>query len=103
GVDEALILYFGHKLALLGLTGTRYGTVGIDTGGHSWIARAGPETMDAWRCSAEEARSADELVSGDPANVYLCLWGRAAPTAVVSSRGHDLAAQLWALLRLATR
>ncbi|MEU4673731.1 maleylpyruvate isomerase N-terminal domain-containing protein [Amycolatopsis sp. NPDC023774] len=103
GVDEALALYFGHKLALLGLTGTRHGTVGIQTGGHSWIARAGPETMDAWRCSPEEAESADELVSGEPANVYLWLWGRAAPTAVVSSGGHDLAAQLWALLRLATR
>ncbi|QRP44126.1 maleylpyruvate isomerase N-terminal domain-containing protein [Amycolatopsis sp. FDAARGOS 1241] len=103
GVDEVLTLYFGHRLAVMGLAGTRLGTVGVQTGGHSWIARAGPDRMEAWRCSPEEAEAADELVSGEPANVYLWLWGRAAPTAVISTGGHDLAAQLWALLRLATR
>ncbi|WP_328607724.1 maleylpyruvate isomerase family mycothiol-dependent enzyme [Amycolatopsis sp. NBC_00345] len=103
GVDEVLTLYFDQKLATMGLAGTRHGTVGIRTGGHSWIARAGPDETVAWRCSAEEAEAADELVEAEASRVYLWLWGRAAPTAVTVTGGHDLAAQVWALLRLATR
>jgi len=103
GIDEALTLWFGHKLPLLGLAGTKAGSVGIRSGGHSWIARAGPGETVAWRCSAEEAEQADDVVSGEPERVYRWLWGRAGPTAVAVQGGHDQAAQLWALLRLATR
>ncbi|MDT8914297.1 maleylpyruvate isomerase N-terminal domain-containing protein [Amycolatopsis sp. PS_44_ISF1] len=103
GVDEVLTLYFDQKLATMGLAGTRHGTVGFRTGNHSWIARAGPDETVAWRCSPAEAATADELVEAEAPKVYLWLWGRAAPTAVTVTGGHDLAAQVWALLRLATR
>ena len=103
GIDEVLTLWFAHKLPLLGLTGTKAGSVGVRTGGHSWIARAGPGGTEAWRCSAEEAGAADDLVTGPPESVYRWLWGRAGPTAVTVQGVHDQAAQLWALLRLATR
>lgn len=103
GVDEALTLWFGQKLPMLGLTGTKAGSVGVRTGAHSWIARAGPETTEAWRCSAEEAEAADDVVTAESGRLYLWLWGRASLTSVTVRGVHDQAAQLWALLRLATR
>ncbi|WP_033293412.1 maleylpyruvate isomerase family mycothiol-dependent enzyme [Amycolatopsis jejuensis] len=103
GVDEALTLYFGHRLTTMGVSGTRSGTVGFHTGGHSWIARAGPGETEAWRCSPPEADTADAIVTGPPANVYLWLWGRVPVTMVHTDGDHELSAQTWALLRLATR
>ncbi|MEV7094635.1 maleylpyruvate isomerase family mycothiol-dependent enzyme [Amycolatopsis sp. NPDC051045] len=103
GIDEVLTLWFGQKLPMLGLTGTKAGSVGVRAGAHSWIARAGPVTTDAWRCSAEEAEAADDVVTAPPAQIYLWLWGRASLTSVTVRGVHDQAAQLWALLRLATR
>lgn len=103
GVDEALVLWFGQRLSTLGLSGTKAGTVAVRTGGRSWIARAGPGETTAWRCSEREAAEADAAVSGDPMTVYLWLWGRTQLTAVKFGGEYDLAGQLWALLRLATR
>ncbi|MFF0146325.1 uncharacterized protein (TIGR03083 family) [Amycolatopsis sulphurea] len=113
GVDEALTLYFGHRLTTMGISGTRHGTVGFHTegyraggfrtGGHSWITRAGPGETEAWRCAQSEADTADAVVTGSPATVYLWLWGRTPVTATHTEGDHELSAQLWALLRLATR
>lgn len=103
GVDEALSLWFAHKLPMLGLGGTRQGVVAINTGGHCWIARAGPEETTARRCAPAEAARADAVVSGRPAAVYLWLWGRRRPGAVAVEGDEDAVGQLWALLRLATR
>jgi uncharacterized protein (TIGR03083 family) len=103
GVDEVLALWFAQKLPVLGLSGTKTGTVAVRTGGHAWVTRAGPGETTAWRCSPREAEGADATVSGDPAQVYLWLWGRLPLTAVMFGGEFDLAGQLWALLRLATR
>jgi uncharacterized protein (TIGR03083 family) len=103
GVDEALALWFGQKLPMLGLSGTKPGSVGVRTGGHHWIATAGPSETTAWRCSAEEAGRADSIVSDSPMRVYVWLWGRSLITSVPITGNYDAAAQLWALLRLATR
>ncbi|MFC9254768.1 maleylpyruvate isomerase family mycothiol-dependent enzyme [Amycolatopsis thailandensis] len=103
GIDEALVLWFGQRLPLLGLSGTKTGSVGVRTAGHTWIARAGPTETIAWRCSAEEAQRADDLITGKPDKIYRWLWGRAGPTSVTVSGDQDMAGQLWALLRLATR
>jgi hypothetical protein len=76
----------------------------VRAGAHSWIARAGPEATEAWRCSAEEAEAADDVVTAaEPGRLYLWLWGRSSLTSVTVRGVHDQAAQLWALLRLATR
>ena len=104
GVDEMLCLWFGQRLPMLGMTGTRTGSVAVRTAGHNWIARAGTTETVAWRCSARETEHADVVVTGRPAEVYLWLWGRAGPWSLDSVDGdHDAAGQLWALLRLATR
>lgn len=107
GVDEVLALWFAHRLPLLGLAGTREGSVAVRVEGHTWIARAGPEETTAWRCSAEtaerEAQHAGAVVSGSPSLVYRWLWGRERLGAVHVDGDDDAVGQLWALLRLATR
>ena len=103
GVDEVLALWFSQKLPMLGLTGTRTGSVGVRTAAHDWIARAGPSGTIAWRCSPADADAADGLVTGAPQNIYLWMWGRAPSWEVTLSRDDDAIGQLWALLRLATR
>jgi uncharacterized protein (TIGR03083 family) len=103
GVDEALALWFGQKLQMLGLSGTKAGSVGVRTGGHHWIARSGPSETAAWRCSEQEAGRAEATVTGSSTRLYLWLWGRSSLTSVTVSGQHDAAGQLWALLRLATR
>ncbi|PXY25022.1 hypothetical protein BAY59_23595 [Prauserella coralliicola] len=103
GIDEALAVWFSHRLGMLGLSGTRQSSVGVRTGGHSWIARAGPTETVAWRCSDAEALRADAVVSESPVTVYLWLWGRQRLGAVHVDGDDDAAGQLWALMRLATR
>ncbi|MGH3950881.1 MAG: maleylpyruvate isomerase family mycothiol-dependent enzyme, partial [Pseudonocardiaceae bacterium] len=49
GIDEALTLWFGHRLGVLGVSGTREGSVTIKAGGHTWFARAGPGYTKARR------------------------------------------------------
>jgi len=103
GVDEALTAWFVQRLARLGVSGTKHWSVGVRTGGHHWIARAGPDYTEAWRCSPQEAKRAQALVSGTPMRVYLWLWGRRDHRAVTWEGSADAAAQLWALMRLATK
>lgn len=103
GIDEALALWFGQRLPMLGLAGTRAGSVGISAGGQHWIVRAGPGETIAWRCSPPDAENAAAVITGELDRMYLWLWGRAAPGAVAVAGDEDAAGQLWALLRLATR
>jgi uncharacterized protein (TIGR03083 family) len=103
GVDEALALWFGQRLPMLGLSGTRSSTVAVTTGEHHWFTRAGPSETIAWRCSEDETRHADATVSGDAADLYLWLWGRESFLTVTTTGSLDAGSQLWALLRLATR
>ncbi len=104
GVDEVLALWFGQRLPMLGLTGTRASSVAVRAGDQVWLVTAGPEETTAWRCSEREIPGADAVVSGRPAQVYLWLWGRAAPGSITVEEGDDDAVgQMWALLRLATR
>ncbi|TNC23969.1 maleylpyruvate isomerase family mycothiol-dependent enzyme [Amycolatopsis alkalitolerans] len=103
GVDEALTVWFGQRLPMLGLSGTARHSVAVSSGGHHWIARAGPGFTEAWRCSAEETGRADGRVSAPPVAMYLWVWGRLNHRDVEWSGSDDAIAQLWALMRLATR
>jgi uncharacterized protein (TIGR03083 family) len=105
GVDEVLMLWFGHRLGLLGLSGNRETSVAIRSGGREWVARTNRERATAELSATSGETAADATVSGDPMQIYLWLWGRR-PTRrdIVQTEGDDDAvAQLWALLRLATR
>ncbi|MGH3517853.1 MAG: maleylpyruvate isomerase family mycothiol-dependent enzyme [Haloechinothrix sp.] len=103
GIDEALTLWFGHRLDVLGVSGTRECSVAVRTEGHAWLARAGPGHTEAQRSSRLNDVVADAEVTGAPDRVYLWLWGRLATHEVTTDGDDDAVAQLWALLRLATR
>lgn len=108
GIDEMVHLWFEHRLNAMGATASHSWSVRIDVDQHRWTARSDPPRMrarrDATESSAPDRSSgADAVVTGDPASTYLWLWGRL-PDRVVRVRGdYDAVAQLWSLLRLATR
>ncbi|WP_028661870.1 maleylpyruvate isomerase family mycothiol-dependent enzyme [Saccharomonospora saliphila] len=106
GVDEALSLWFGHRLRRMGVTGTRSASVTVRAGEHAWAVDAGPDGTTV-RPEPERAATArgetDAVVSGTAVSVYLWLWGRAGPGAVTVEGDDDAVGQLWALMRLATR
>lgn len=101
GVDEVLTLWLGRRLRMLGVAGTRQAAVRVSTGQHRWTTRAGPEGTSAVR-DADPGEPVDAEISGDPQQLYLWLWGRRPWQAVRHEGDEDAAAQLWALLRLAT-
>ncbi|GLZ34259.1 hypothetical protein Lesp02_64460 [Lentzea sp. NBRC 105346] len=103
GIDEVLTLWFTHKLTVLGVRGTRDGTVAVRSGGQTWLARCGPTGSSAARVSDEEADIADAEVSAEPMTMYRWLWGRLPDSYARPVGDHDAIAQMWALLRLATK
>ncbi|GAA1300828.1 maleylpyruvate isomerase family mycothiol-dependent enzyme [Saccharothrix xinjiangensis] len=104
GIDEILSLWLGHRLDLMGVRGTRLGSVAIGTPGRTWIAATGPEPAAAHLLLPDEGPTADAEVRGTPMQLYRWLWGRIPDRDLRPTTGdHDAIAQLWALLRLATK
>lgn len=101
GIDEILSLWFTHRLDVLKVSGTRNGRIRIRAGGREWIARA-TQAGTSVR-PAEPGDVVDGTVFGDPMSMFLWLWGRYPPHFVTREGSDDAIAQLWALLRLATR
>lgn len=99
GIDEVLTLWFVYRLSTLGVVGTRRRLVAVRTGGREWFAYAGPLGTSAEPVNAEP----EAVVSGPPMLVYLWLWGRVPDRRIEPEGDQDAIAQLWALLRLATR
>ncbi|GAA3851153.1 maleylpyruvate isomerase family mycothiol-dependent enzyme [Saccharothrix violaceirubra] len=100
GVDEVLTLWLGHRLDVLTVRGTTEVVVSITAGGRTWLTRTGPGPASSWPADGTPAAGA---VTGSPTAVYRWLWGRASGREVKISGDHDAIAQLWALLRLATK
>ncbi|GAA3037585.1 maleylpyruvate isomerase family mycothiol-dependent enzyme [Actinokineospora globicatena] len=105
GVDEVLTLWFTHRLAVLGVSGTRATTVAVRTAGYAWLAEVATDRTLAAPAPLPAAESAAATVTAPPQELYLWLWGRSAVFSSAVTREGDLDAltQLWALLRLATR
>lgn len=120
GIDEVLTLWFERRLELLGVTGTRQARVAVRCGETQWLTATGGtvhhSTRTPWpaRGACGEGASAaaddtgdgeslDAVVSANADQLYLWLWGRLPPNAVTRSGDEEAIAQLWTLLRLATR
>lgn len=103
GVDEVLTLWLGRKLDLLGVRGSRDELVTVRVGDHTWLTRCSPLGASARRVEPEDAEHADALVTASPMTMYRWLWGRLPDRMVEVAGDHDAIAQLWALLRLATK
>lgn len=104
GVDEVLTLWFAHRLDVLGVSGTRHARLKIRAGGHEWMARSTPHATSSWRVDKPDELG-DGTITADPYTMYLWLWGRLPPHIRKLERdgSEDAIAQIWALLRLATR
>ena len=106
GIDEVLTLWFTHRLEVLNVSGTRDQVVSVQAGGLQWLARAGTKRTSVHRPGDPPDTTTAIIhatVSGAPTQVYLWLWWRRPDRAVRIDDHRDAAAQLWALLRLATR
>jgi uncharacterized protein (TIGR03083 family) len=103
GVDEVLTLWFIRRLAMLGVRGTRRCRVLIHCGGHRWLATVGGEENSTERVPVGERPTVDGVVSGTPLEMYRWLWGRLPQWVIQHDGDADAIAQVWALLRLATR
>lgn len=99
GIDEILRVWFVYRLSVLGVAGTRRGIVSVRSAGREWLAYAGPHGTSVDEVDAPP----DGILSGQPTDVYLWLWGRVSDRRVRHEFSEDAIAQLWALLRLATR
>lgn len=102
GVDEALTLWFAHRLSVIGVSGSSEFKVAVHSGGRTWLVTSHGDNKAAWRAAPTDAATAQATVSGDPMTLYLWLWGRSPFTAVRITGDVDAVAALWALLRLAT-
>ncbi|OLR95179.1 maleylpyruvate isomerase family mycothiol-dependent enzyme [Actinokineospora bangkokensis] len=103
GIDEVLTAWFTQRLSELGVAGTREAAVLVRAGDQAWLAE-----MFLDRTSAQRVPAGTEhptAVIAPPEALYLWLWGRSAvfDRDVVRTGDEDAIAQLWALLRLATR
>lgn len=103
GIDEALRLWLGYRLHAVGITSTRPCSVGVSTEDAEWLVYADPNRTVVQRTGADDSVSADALISGDPVLIYLWLWGRLPDREITTAGDQDAIAQLWGLLRLATR
>lgn len=103
GVDEALTLWFGYRLNVLRIRPSRVCSVQVRAGDRRWLVTTGTTGGAVTRLGASDQSTEDGAVDGDPQTVFRWLWGRL-PDRVVGPTGDlDAIAQLWGLLRLATR
>jgi hypothetical protein len=102
GTDEVLRLWFGHRAKVLGLSGTRTSSVLVRTLDRAWTATVDRDGT-AVRETLAGTRRTDATVSAPPMQLYLWLWGRVSVHHAQLRGDQDAIAQLWALLRLATR
>jgi uncharacterized protein (TIGR03083 family) len=103
GIDELLLLWFGHRLGELKLFSPQQGAVALVAAGRHWLVIFEACRSTARRAEETDARAADAMVSGDPTEIYLWSWGRLPDQSVRISGDQDAVAHLWALLRPATQ
>ncbi|MGH3871051.1 MAG: maleylpyruvate isomerase N-terminal domain-containing protein [Pseudonocardiaceae bacterium] len=103
GIDELLFLWFGHRLAQLGMSFPQEETVGLAAGDQRWLAVFEAGRPIARRVDDSDVRGADALVSGDPKALYLWSWGRLPNQSVRIAGDLEAVARLWTLLRPATQ
>ena len=99
GIDEVLDWFLSYQAEDVGNDGPGRGTVAVRTGEHIWRLTLTPDAVDI----AREPGPADALVSGEPSELYLWLWGRRPDSAVVVEGDPDLLAGLRARLHVVTQ
>lgn len=103
GIDEALRLWFGYRLRSLGVAPSRPWSLSVVAHDCHWVVEADHERTTAMRAEPGRSSEKDGVITGEAPSVYLWLWGRLPNRMVDMAGDHDAIAQLWSLLRLATR
>jgi uncharacterized protein (TIGR03083 family) len=99
GIDEVLDLFLSYQNDDVGEDGPGRGTVAIRTGDRIWRQTL---TADEARLSREPG-PADAVVSGEPSELLLWLWGRRPDTAVQREGDEELLAAFRERLRVVTQ
>ena len=99
GIDEVLDWFLVHWHDEVGPDAPGRGTVAVRTGDHMWRVAL---TADAARLSREPG-PADAVVSGEPSELLLWLWGRRPDSAVVREGDEELLRGLRERLRVVTQ
>jgi uncharacterized protein (TIGR03083 family) len=99
GVDEVLDLFLAYQAEDVGPDGPGRGTVAVRTGEHIWRVTLSADDVVLSR----EPGAAQAVVSGEPSELLLWLWGRRPDTAVILEGDSDLLAGFRARLKVVTQ
>jgi uncharacterized protein (TIGR03083 family) len=99
GIDEVLDWFLRYQNADVGPDGPGRGTVAVRTGDHIWRSTL---TADEAQLSREPG-PADAVVSGEPSELLLWLWGRRPDSAVAREGDEDLLRAFRERLRVVTQ
>ena len=99
GIDEVLDLFLRYQNDEVGDDGPGRGTVAVRTGDHIWRQTL---TADEAQLSREPG-PADAVVSGEPSELLLWLWGRRPDSAVQREGDEELLAAFRERLRVVTQ
>jgi uncharacterized protein (TIGR03083 family) len=99
GIDELLDLFLRYQNEDVGPDGPGRGTVAVRTGDHIWRSTL---TADEAQLDREPG-PADALVSGEPSELLLWLWGRRPDSAVTREGDAELLAGFRERLRVVTQ
>lgn len=99
GIDEVLDRFLTYQAEDVGPDAPGRGTVAVRTGEHIWRATL---TADGVTLSRDPG-SSDAVVSGEPSELLLWLWGRRPDTAVSSEGDAELLAGFRERLRAVTQ
>lgn len=84
GIDEVLDWFLSYQAEDVGSDGPGRGTVAIRTGDHIWRATLTADAVELVR----DPGPADAVVSGEPSELLLWLWGRR-PEAAITQDGDE--------------
>ena len=99
GIDEVLDWFLAYQAEDVGPDGPGRGTVAVRTGDHIWRVLLLPDDVQLSR----EPGPTDAVVSGEPSELLLWLWGRRPDTAVSLEGEADLLTGLRERLRIVTQ
>ena len=99
GIDEVLDWFLRYQHEDVGQAAPGRGTVAVRTGDHIWRATLGADSMELSR----EPGHADAVVSGEPSELLLWLWGRRPDTAVTREGDEELLRGFRERLRVVTQ
>jgi uncharacterized protein (TIGR03083 family) len=99
GIDEVLDLFLTYQADDVGPDGPGRGTVAVRTGSQIWRVTLNDDDVEL----AREPGAADAVVSGEPSELLLWLWGRRPDSAVSLEGDRDLLAGFRKRLEVVTQ